>query len=485
MFRYEGLMAKRTLTLDIKEHGIDWVLLRSGLRGVTIEKSGQLVCRIENTPPETVAALKDLRDSLDSPGLTCIAAIEGRGLFARSIGVPFHDRRKVRQILPLELEATLPVGVDDLAIDFKMTGNNGTQTALAAAMPKARIDLHLKLLRQAGLDPELITFSGLPAATLLAAGPQGAQTSLLIDGDEDHSTLFLIGNHQLLHLRSWTARAGAGGPARRLKRAIHQTLEAIGHVLPEAAHVRTVYLTPRGARHYPPERIAAVLEHEVAVFDASRAAAGTLSGNLSGGHGQGALALGLYEPMAEKGLNLFRTTFPLKRFLQQHRKQFVRTGVLAAVLAAIFITDVYSDIRRHQARAKFLKAETAAILQQTFPETRNLNAPLQQMIVKLRETRADEMASPHGDQPAKIDVLLAISQALPPELDIHVSQLVAGTERVQISGTTGTFEAVNEAQGHLKKTGIFHKINIISANMDQRASRVRFKLTAALQGPSG
>jgi hypothetical protein len=477
-------MAKRTLTLDIRENGIDWVLLRSGLRNVTVEKSGQLVCRFDNAPPDTVAALKNLRDSLDAPGLTCIAAIEGRGLFARSINVPFRDRRKVRQILPLELEATLPVGVDDLAIDFKLTGNNGTRTALAAAMPKAQIDLHLSLLRQAGLDPALITFSGLPAATLLAAGPDGEQASLLIDGDEDHSMLFLIANHQLRYLRSWIPPAGEEDPAGRLKRAVGQTLEAICHVLPAAADVRTVYLTPRGARHYSPERTAAMLERAVKVFDPTQSVTINLTGNLSGGHGQGALALGLYEPMADKGLNFFRTTFPLKRFLQQHRKDFVRTGVLATVLAAVFMADVYSDIRRNRERAAKLSAEAETILKQTFPQTRNIEAPLQQMIVKLREARADEMASPRGDQPAKIDVLRAISQSLPPSLDIHVSQLVVGTEDVQISGTTGTFEAVNEAQGHLKKTGVLYKINIISANMDQKTGRVRFKLTADLQEDS-
>ena len=94
-------MAKRTLTLDIKEKGIDWVLLRSGLRNVTVERSGQLACRFENAPPDTIAALKNLRDALNAPGLTCLAAIEGRGLFARNISVPFRDRRKVRQILPI------------------------------------------------------------------------------------------------------------------------------------------------------------------------------------------------------------------------------------------------------------------------------------------------------------------------------------------------------------------------------------------------
>ena len=474
-------MAKHTLALDIKAHGIDWVLLRAGLRKVTIEKSGQLVCRLEDAEkPGAVAALKGLRDAIASPGLKCIAAIEGHGLFARCLNVPFRDRRKVRQILPLELEATLPVAIDALAMDFQMVGNGGAPKVLSAAMTKTQIDFYLQLLREAGLDPMLMTFSGLPAAMLLAAGPLGEQPTLLIEGDSDHSILFVIGNHRLQFLRSWTPPATVDEPMIRLKQAIEQTHEAIVQVFGDQLPLGNIFLTPRTARHFAPEALAAALECEVAVFDLTRSSPTTLTGELAGGYGQGALALGLYEPMAEKGFNFFRGTFPLKRFVQQHRKQFIRTGALAAVMVILFLTSIFFDIRRNDARAQSLKQAAEATLKETFPDIRNIVNPLQQMIVKLREARADNLASPRGAQATKIDILRAISQSLPPRLDIHVVQLVAGAERVQINGTTGTFEAVNEAKGHLEKSGFFDTITIVSANMDQRAGRVRFRLSADL-----
>ncbi len=476
-------MARQTLTLDIKERGIDWVLLRAGLRSVKIEKSGHLVCRVtEGENGDTVTVLKALRDAIPSPGMTCIAAIEGHGLFTRTVMVPFQDRRKVRQILPLELEASLPVAVDELAMDFQMAGNGGGHLAVSASMAQAQIDAYLQLLREAGLDPVLLTFSGLPAAMLLAAGPEGEDATLLIDGDSDHAIIFLVGHHRIQYLRSWTPPRTPGDPAHRLKRTIDQTLEAVSQLLPEMALIDKAYLTSRAARHYPPDALASALDLTVAVFDLTHTSVPNLSGELAGGYGQGALALGLYEPMAEKGLNLFRATFPLRRFLQQHRKSFIRSVVLATVLVAMLLLGVFLDIRRNEARATALMAETEAILKQTFPETRNTANPLPQMIVKLRAAREDNMAAHRGVQVRQIDILQAISQSLPPKLDIHVSQLVAGTERVQISGTTGTFEAVNEAKGHLEKTGLFDTITIVSANMDQRSGRVRFRLSADLPG---
>jgi type II secretion system protein L len=477
-------MAKRIFALDFHNGIIDWVLMRSGLRNATIEKAGRLACRTDGEiDPAAIAALKALRDDNDTTGLTCIAAIDSRGLLARSLTVPFRDKRKVRQILPLELEATLPVPVDELCLDFQLAGREDTQTALAVAMPKAQVAAHLQLLREAGLDPMLLTFAGLPAAALLAAGPHGKEISLLIDGDGHHGTLFWIGDHQILFIRSWTPPDAAADPVDLLQRAIAHTLEAVAQVLPAHAEFRTLYLTPPAARIYAAERLSAAFDCPVVPFDVAQSIRTPLAGVATQELDQGALALGLYESLAEKGLNLFRATFPLKRFLQQNRKRFIQTGVLAAVLTILFMTDVYLDIRHYEKRADFLQNEAAAVLKRTFPETRNIVNPLQQMIVKLREARADELGSANGPRVTQVDLLNTISRALPPKLDIHVSQLVSGAARVQISGTTGTFEAVNEANGLLEKTNLFDKITIVSASMDQKANRVRFKLAADLHDP--
>jgi Tfp pilus assembly protein PilN len=91
------------------------------------------------------------------------------------------------------------------------------------------------------------------------------------------------------------------------------------------------------------------------------------------------------------------------------------------------------------------------------------------------------MTGSSGLQAAQIDVLDTISKALPSSLDIHISQLVSGAERVQLSGTTDNFEAVNEAKELLEKTTFFDKITIVSASMDQNAGRVRFKLAVDLK----
>jgi general secretion pathway protein L len=480
----EGYMAKRIFALDLRSDDIEWVLMRTGFRNNTVEKAGRLACHVEATDTaETVTALKALREANDTPGSLCIAAMDSRGLLARRLGVPFRDKRKVRQILPLELEATLPVPVDEVLLDFQLTGTPEAPVALTVAMPQTQVSAQLQLLRDAGLDPMLLTFAGLPAAALLAAGPHGKEASLLIDGDDRHCSILGIAAQQINFIRSWSPPALLPDPVTALKHAIHHTVEAAAQ--DSAAHTSfgTIYLTSPTARIFTPADLSAAVGCPVVPFDLNSSLRNPLHGAATNGLGQGALALALYEPLAEKGLNLFRSTFPLKRFLQQNRKRIIQTGALAAALTILFMLNVFLDIRRNETKANLLQSETEGLLKRTFPETRNIVDPLQQMFVKLKEARAQELTARGGPRLLQIDLLNAISVALPPTLDIHVSQLVSSTERVQLSGTAGTFEAVNEANELLAQTHLFDKITIVAATMDQKTNRVRFKMAADLSGP--
>jgi len=481
MIRFDRSIAKRILLLDFQQDGIDWIFLRSGLRNVLIEKAGRIACHVNaDTVPEMTAALKELRAAFDDSVMECLASISGRGLIVRNIPVPFDDKRKIKQILPLELEATLPIPVESLALDFQMIGGGSEKTAMAVAMPEATIATYRALLQEAGLDPLLLTISGVPAATLLAESPQGREVSLLIDGDDRHCMLFVVANHQILFMRSWPPPADTSIAADGFRNAIDQTLEAAAPLLPVRAALNAVYLTPRSAHYYALEDLSTE-ERPVALFALQNASSVSMAGELPTDHGQGALALGLYEPVSQKGFNLYRSTFPLKRFFLQHRNHLIRTGILAAVLTLLFMVNVYLDISRAEKHAAYLENESAAILKSAFPETRHIVNPLQQMIVNLKQMRTHELGTMSGLRTFQIDILAEISKTLPEALDFHVSQFISSPERVQLNGTTDSFEAVNQAKEMLDKINFFANVTIVSANMDPNAGRVRFKLAIDLQ----
>ena len=481
MIRFDRSIAKRILLLDFQQDGIDWVLLRSGLRNVLIEKSGRIACpgSAENGPA-IIAALKELTDASDSTGLECLASVSGRGATVRDIAIPFNDKRKIRQILPLELEATLPMPVEGLALDFQMIGEGRDTTAVVLAIPEATITGYRAILQEAGLTPLLLTISGIPAATLLAESPLGKDVSLLIDGDNHHCMLFIIANHHVRFMRSWSPPAEGISDAQALKNTLAQTLEAAAPALPAEALLSAVYLTPRSSRHYALADLSAEA-YPATLFALQNASSVAMAGELPGDYGTGALALGLYESLSQKGFNLYRSTFPLKRFLLQYRNHILRSGVLAVILTLLFMVNVYLDINRAEKRAAYFESESASILKSAFPETRKIVNPLQQMIVNLGQMRTYELGSPSGLRVLQTDILAEISKALPQSLDFHVSQFVSSPDRVQLNGTTDTFEAVNQAKELLDKADLFDNVTIVAANMDSNAGRVRFKLAIDLK----
>jgi general secretion pathway protein L len=478
-------MAKRTLGIDIQHDGLAWVIVRAGIRHVDIEKSGWIPFpNGQGRDSDLPAALSTLKEDINPSGMTCVAALSGRDIVCRTSQVPFRDRKKIRQILPLDLEPTLPMPVEDLVIDFQLTATT-VPTILTAALARSRRDTVLAALRAAGFDPEILTFRGMSSAFLAARHLTENDTSMLVDGDQEHCLFFLIRNGCVTHIRNWTLPLAEGHLEATLARGIHQTLAAFSDQSERPVALETVYLTAAAAGCYDRHQLGDDVEGKVSTLALREVTAANITGGWPEERCQEALALCLYAPQAEKGLNFYRTTFPLQKIILQNKAHCVRAAVLGVLLAGLFMTDVALDIRRSRTQLHALNQTAHEILTATFPATRNVVDPLQQMIVKLRESRGEASVLTGGHAgPRKVDLLNELSRAMPPQLDIHLSQLVAGEEQLQLSGTTDTFEAVNQAKSSLEKQALFQKLTIVSANMDPTTERVRFKLRADYTLPS-
>jgi hypothetical protein len=79
-----------------------------------------------------------------------------------------------------------------------------------------------------------------------------------------------------------------------------------------------------------------------------------------------------------------------------------------------------------------------------------------------------------------IDILKNISDSIPEEIQVVLDRMVIGPETILISGTTATFNAVDEIKGHLERIAEFKKVTISSANMDRTGKEVNFQLKVDL-----
>ncbi len=113
----------------------------------------------------------------------------------------------------------------------------------------------------------------------------------------------------------------------------------------------------------------------------------------------------------------------------------------------------------------------------TFPEVTRIVDPLQQMQQKINEIRSRYAVPQSGENPVRhLDMLNEISTRIPSSVDVELTSFVSGSDGVVVSGTTDTFNAVDEIKNRLEKGELFKTVTITAANMDRTSNRVQFKL---------
>ena len=97
--------------------------------------------------------LDSLMESLKPTGATCVLGIPTTFISFRNLSVPFTDLKKIRQVLPFELEPTLPMSVESLVFDFEAVKQNGGQELLAFVAEKETLDRYLALFGSGQSSP--------------------------------------------------------------------------------------------------------------------------------------------------------------------------------------------------------------------------------------------------------------------------------------------------------------------------------------------
>ncbi|HXE95404.1 MAG TPA: type II secretion system protein GspL [Dongiaceae bacterium] len=116
-------------------------------------------------------------------------------LFAqRSVALPFSDLRKVREVLPAQLQGDIALPVEELALEVLPAGE-GQFLALWAR--KSAIGAAIAQFREGGIEPQVV--SSLPFA--VAALPGVPADCAVCDG----STLALVRGGRLIYFRAFNA----------------------------------------------------------------------------------------------------------------------------------------------------------------------------------------------------------------------------------------------------------------------------------------
>ncbi len=153
-----------------------------------------------------------------------ILAVDPALLSCRATMLPFTDRRKLRELFPLELKGETACDTDELIFDSIVRGD-GTQLAVWGR--KRELSGRMELLQAAGADPRVVTASLLSWRYLL---PPHVPGGILLVADSSGAAAY--GDGELLFFRAFWGEE----PATE----IHRTVTALE--LAEGLTVERVYL---------------------------------------------------------------------------------------------------------------------------------------------------------------------------------------------------------------------------------------------------
>ncbi|MCP4688857.1 MAG: pilus assembly protein PilM [Desulfobacterales bacterium] len=484
-------MSGKILGLDIGRNRVSAVLLKRGVKGRGIKAHFfKEIPPGEDFEKALDGCLKSVVDSMDLSGAVCLAAWPADKISYRNIRVPFTDRKKIRQILPFELESLTPFDADDLMIDFNVVRQSERDAELLVAyMEKSALESLLNILASHHLNPEVVTVGGLPAALSSPGSLDGEGGVLRVDIGSRRATLFAGPPGRADMIRAFPIRSAADARIRSLCRGLQGTLfalEEMGASEPAPARVLITGCDPSDPG--VEEEMERLLGIPVVRANFSRDHGFEIKNSPDPAWEPARMNNALALSATSRGdlLNFRKGSFAVNTFWESYSRRLFMIGGLALLVFLAALLNIGLDSYYLTKRLAALDNGIDVMFRGAFPEVQRIEAPLMQARVKLKEAREKyQPGSGAGSGVLVVDVLDAISRRTPAGIDVELQRLVISPGSVLISGHTNAFNAVDAMKSRLEEAEIFKSVAISSANMDKTGDRVHFKLKATTgEGPN-
>jgi len=407
----------------------------------------------------------------------------GAELFSfRNLSLPFTDKKKIEQVLPMELAEQIPVEIDTLLFAYVVTktGPKGVEL-LVATIERTVLAEYVALLRSAGFEPEFIGISGYHLAQELITRGQG--NCLLLDIDSNWTTLFLLCNGRVASIRSL---AGIGADDNqtasddRLALFVKQTL--LGGCFGKMQEAGSIAYCNASS-----QRIPALPDFTVKRYgdEVSLVRGGQL---LHDSHCRPEnllrlLTCGQALSTRSGGFDFLKDEFRREKTISDYRRQMVLFAVptlLCCLFAALYFA---YDYKMLTAKQEGLRQQITEVFNATVPAVTKIVQPVQQLQVFINDAKntykPDGMISTGY---SVIDLLSELSVRIPPVASLKVVRLVADGDVVLLKAVTGDFNTVDTVQRELAKSSFFREVIISSANQGPQGHEVSFELKLVLVG---
>jgi type IV pilus assembly protein PilM len=519
-------VAEKILGIDLGSRVIKVVQVHRTLK--TAQVTGYASARVPagSEPGRVVQLLKELIGHHRLESDRYLLAVGSEEAFIRRASFPFTSDRKIAQVISFDLESDLPVGVEDVAVDFVKREQlaNGQQGVLAAALPKRVLAPLLAALREQGIEPTTVDLDGGALGAVAQELRGQAPERLVVLDIGQRKTIFMYWeNGRPAYLRALMGGCGRlarvmadslglspeeglerlfavgmngaakGADAKAARLAITKEIEALAREIELsllAAQVEEhqekaelVVLTGGGSLI---TGLAPALEQALGL--PVRSLADLQPGGLLGQIGEAAQDAPVYAVAG--GLVLGRLTrrggFNFQRegtaaldFLVRWRREVTYAAVAVTLLAVTWLGSVALDTYMKKRRLVSLQQNIETVFHRALPDVKGGLQPAQYgSTLKARVKELGQAATflSQREQHSAVELLRTVSAAVPKNLDVSVTLLNMDGPQVRLSGKADAFNTVDSLKNALAESQQFSKVTITDAKAAADGKGVQFSL---------
>ncbi len=437
----------------------------------------------ENNLNRISETLSRIVKEINVTGAESIVSISPEFVSYRNLQVPFKDRKKIHQVLPFELEPTLPYPIDEVIIDFETILQAEKTDILVGVVKTSEITGILDILKDLNITPYIVTPGGFSSVLCLSKFTEINNNFIFVDVDEKYTTVFAVVSGHVHIARSFYSKmADPQLKAKKISDNIMQIIAAFESLFVRDFEPSKILLSGSGidtdVLKREIENSMGIMVTPVDMFEDVNLKL-TISSDqpFDSAYMNNALSLVAVEILGIRTINFYGERSIIKKYWEEYKNDFIKTGLIAAFVFVLAMFNVLFEAHFLQTEENQLNRKIAFVFQSTFPDVTKIIAPLKQMKVRVGQEREKNMFTGKiEDEVLNIDIINEISSRIPKEQDVEITNFVRGDNSLIISGNTDSFNNVDDIKGRLERAEILNNITISSANLEKSSNRIQFKL---------
>lgn len=460
--------------IDIRATHVRAALVRTSYRRVTIERLLETDVGPDGIEQALLACVHPLLPHTDGMAV----ALEGEQSFIHRLTLPPTAMKQLQSVLPYEVEAQIPVDIDDLVYDHRLlrrVSNTDPVLVMVAAGRTEQVQKRIELVeRVLGKPPERVGIGPLTLANLASISPElaGPGPLCLVDLGGSRTEVVILSHGEPAFART-LSRGTAGLPATApaLAGELRQTMAAWAAA--SGTSVEALYLLGGGA-HAPGAENYLASELGLMVRQLPALALDGITPEIADTIPRFAKAISLAVGLSGRARDLDLRQGPLSYqrgfgFLKE--KAPILTGLGVAILVS-FLFATWAELRTLNREEEVLAGALSSLSKEVLGQE---SADAEEVNGLLEKAQSKEESDPLPPMDA-LDVMVELSNAIPTSVTSDIEEFDMQKTHVKVNGIVGSATDAQTIANNLKTAHCIADVKIAKVTQVINSDRQKFVL---------